>query len=130
MKQNVRFIDQIKVGAYSVLPGDFEGGSTLDIENNINNYVLTSTGENNKVRGESNLWFDGDNLGLGTQSPIARFELKGINNSVDLLLIRNYLNQGIRINSDGFTELIEYNTTPTVKEGGIIYSGSNFWVGL
>ena len=130
MKQNVRFIDQIKVGAYSVLPGDFQGGTSLEIENNIDNYVLTSTGNNSKIRGEENLWFDGYNLGLGTQSPIARFELKGINNSVDLLLIRNYLNQGIRINSDGFTELIEYNTTPTVKEGGIIYSGSNFWVGL
>lgn len=130
MKQNVRFIDQIKVGAYSVLPGDFEGGTSLEIENNVDNYVLTSTGQASKLRGEPNLWFDGDNLGLGTQSPIARFEIKGVNNSVDLLLIRNYLNQGVRINSDGFTELIEYVITPNVKEGGIIYSGSNFWVGL
>jgi len=130
MKQNVRFIDQIKVGAYSVLPGDFDGGSSINIENNINNYVLTSTGEASKIRGESNLWFDGDNLGLGSQSPLARFEIKGINNSVDLLLIRNYLNQGVKINSSGFTELIEYTTTPIAKEGGIIYSGSNFWVGL
>lgn len=128
MKQNVRFIDQIKVGAYSVLPGDFEGGNS--VENNIDNYVITATGLTNKVRGESNLWFDGDNLGLNTQSPIARFEIKGVHNSVDLLLIRNYLNQGVKINAEGVTELIEYTTTPESKIGGIIYSGSNFWVGL
>ena len=124
MKENVRFIDQIKVGAYSVLPGNFE----IDIQNNVDNYVLTSTGQANKIRGESNLWFDGYNLGLGTQSPIARFEIKGINNSVDLLLIRNYLNQGIKINSEGTFQFIPYPTLPLAIEGGMAYSGSEFWI--
>jgi hypothetical protein len=127
MKQNVRFIDQIKVGSYAIIPGE---DNSVIIENNIDNYVLTATGNAGAIRGESNLYFDGWYLGLGTQNPIARFELKGENNLVDLLLIRNSSNQGVKINYEGVTELIEYITTPSAKIGGIIYSGSNFWVGL
>jgi hypothetical protein len=127
MKQNVRFIDQIKVGSYAIIP---EEDNSIIVENDVDNYVLTATGVKGFIRGEPNLYFDGYSLGLGSQIPLARFELKGDDSLSDLLLITNYLNQGVKINAEGVTELIEYTTTPESKIGGIIYSGSNFWVGL
>ena len=47
------------------------------ITNNTNNYVLTATGTG-QINGESNLYFDGTNLGIGTTSPSNLLEVNGI----------------------------------------------------
>lgn len=123
---NVRFIDSLKVGAYSV-----EGnGTTLNIDDNVNNYILTATGEDDRITGEPNLQFDGLNLGIGGASAGARFEINNNNNS-DLLLIQNTdTNTGIKINNAGTFQLLEFSTLPTAVEGGIAYSSSGFFVGV
>lgn len=46
------------------------------ITNNTNNYVLTATG-NGVINGESNLVFDGTNLGIATTSPIFSLDVNG-----------------------------------------------------
>ena len=43
MANNIRFVDDLKVGAYTVSGGT--GGTVID--NNFNNYVLTATGNDN-----------------------------------------------------------------------------------
>ena len=47
MASNIRFVDSLKVGAYQVQGSSGGGGGgtgSLDITNNINNYLLTATG--------------------------------------------------------------------------------------
>jgi hypothetical protein len=125
MSNKVRFVDNLKVGAYKVISE--EGG--INILNNIDNYVLTATGDPNTIQAESQLIFDGVNLGIGTDTPIARIEISDITNS-DLILIKNSnTNQGIKVNNDGVLQLLEFSILPTAVEGGISYSGSDFWVG-
>ena len=92
MASNVRFVDNLKVGAYAVQTG---ASPTVDIDPNINNYVLTATGTNT-IAGEEQLQFDGLNLGIGGASAGARFEINDITGN-DLLLIKNASNQGIKI---------------------------------
>ena len=122
MATNVRFVDSLKVGAYTV-----EGN--VEIENNVDNYLLTATG-NNTINGEENLQFDGLNLGIGGASTGARFEINN-NNSSDLLLIQNTdTNTGIKINNAGTFQLLEFSTLPTAVEGGIAYSSSALFVGV
>tara|TARA_B110000902_G_scaffold49670_1_gene56805 strand:+ start:351 stop:731 length:381 start_codon:yes stop_codon:yes gene_type:complete len=126
MASNIRFVDNLKVGAYSVSGG--AGGSTV-IDNNFNNYVLTATGNDN-IRGNSALQFDGVNLGIGSPSNGARFEIND-NTGRDLLLIKNASNHGIKVNSDGVLQLIEFSSLPsTAPEGGLAFSANNFYVGL
>ena len=121
---NVRFIDSLKVGAYSV---EREG---FDIDNNVDNYILTATGDINRVNGEAQLQFDGLNLGVGGASTGARFEINS-DNSSDLVLIRNSsTGQGIKVDNDGIFQLIEFPTLPTAVEGGIAYSSSGLFVGV
>jgi hypothetical protein len=124
MANNVRFVDNLKVGAYTV-----SGDSGTVIEDNINNYVLTATG-NDEIRGNSELQFDEINLGIGGPSTGARFEIND-NTNRDLVLIKNSNNQGIKINNEGVLQLIEFNTLPTTApEGGLAYALNNFYVGL
>lgn len=122
----VRFIDNLKVGAYSVIPNDSPYDGVI---NNIDNYILTATG-GDKIQGEENLIFSGSNLGIGTISPLARFEIKDNNTGKDLILIRNLENKGILINSEGVLKLIEFDSLPNIVDGGFIYSSGSFWVGL
>ena len=44
MASNVRFIDNVKVGAYQVVGSGGGGAGGITILNNVNNYVLTATG--------------------------------------------------------------------------------------
>jgi hypothetical protein len=47
------------------------------------------------------------------------------------MLIKNSsTNKGIKVDGDGIFQLIEFDSLPTAKEGGIIYSSNNFYVGL
>ena len=124
---NVRFIDSLKVGAYSA--ENAEGGGVI-IDNNINNYILTATGDTNRINGEPQLQFDGLNLGIGGASAGSRFEINS-NNSSDLMLIRNAsTGQGIKVNSTGILQLLEFSTLPTAVAGGFIYGEDEFWIGV
>ena len=125
MANNIRFIDDLKVGAYTVSGGS--GGTVID--NNFNNYILTATGNDN-IKGNSALQFDGLNLGIGGPSNGARFEINDTTGR-DLVLIKNANNQGIKVNSEGIFQLIKFNALPgTAPEGGLAISANNFYVGL
>lgn len=124
---NVRFIDSLKVGAYSV---EDTGGTGIIIDNNVNNYILTATGDSNRITGEPQLQFDGLNLGIGGASAGARFEINSSNSS-DLMLIRNAsTGQGIKVDSTGILQLLEFSTLPTAVAGGFIYGEDEFWIGV
>ena len=126
MANNIRFVDDLKVGAYTVSGG--AGGGTV-IDNNFNNYVLTATGNDN-IEGNSALQFDGLNLGIGGPSNGARFEINDTTGR-DLVLIKNANNQGIKVNSEGVFQLIKFNALPgSAPEGGLAISANNFYVGL
>lgn len=125
MASNVRFVDSLKVGAYQV---QGSGGSNItgsvDIDNNVNNYILTATGTDT-INGEQNLTFDGSALTLS-----GSFTINGQGSSADLILIKNPAGQGLRVDNAGILSLIEFTTLPTAVEGGIAYSSNNFYVGL
>jgi hypothetical protein len=107
------------------------GGSSVDILNNVDNYVLTATGNSNQVEGNAQLVFDGNNLGIGATSTGPRLEINDNNTGRDLLLIKNTDSQGIKVTTEGVLELIEFSSLPsTPVEGGIVYSSNEFYVGL
>lgn len=123
---NVRFIDSLKVSAYAVE----ENGTNINIGSNVNNYVLTATGQDDIISGEPQLQFDGLNLGIGGASAGARFEINSSNSS-DLMLIRNAsTGQGIKVDSTGILQLLEFSTLPTAVAGGFIYGEDEFWIGV
>ena len=93
------------------------GGTVID--NNFNNYVLTATGNDN-IEGNSALQFDGLNLGIGGPSNGARFEINDTTGR-DLVLIKNANNQGIKVQSDGILQIIEFGTLTTAIDGGLAY---------
>ena len=127
MSSNVRFVDSLKVGAYSDPSGN---SGNIDILNNVDNFVLTATGNSNQVRGNSLFIFDGTNLGIGGASTGARFEINDDTGS-DLLLIKNSSNNGVKVGSDGVLQLLEFTSLPaTAPPGGLAYSSNNFYVGL
>lgn len=123
MGLKVRFIDNLKVGAYSTT-----GNAGIDIIDNINNYVLTSTG-GDSIQAESGVVIKDSKLSIGNLNPTANFEIFKDNND-DLLLIRNSTTlQGLRIQKEGILQLIEFSSLPSSIEGGVVYSGGNFYVG-
>ena len=129
MASNVRFVDNLKVGAYSAASSG-GGGGGITILNNVNNYVLTATGGGDTIKGNPQLLFDGTNLGIGGASAGSRLSVQD-DGSNDLLLIKNTsTNQGLSVDNDGILSLTEFGSLPTAVEGGIIYSSNNFYVGL
>ena len=126
MASNIRFIDSVSVGAYTAI--DSGTNSNIVIDNNVNNYVLTSTGTDN-ISGQSNLQFDGFNLGIGGPSAGARFEINDTTGN-DLLLIRNSSNRGIKVNNEGVFQLLTFNALPTAIDGGIVFYSGNLYLGL
>ena len=129
MASNVRFVDSLKVGAYQV-QNSGGGGGSITINDNINNYLLSATGNPDIINGESNLQFDGVSLGIGGASTGPRLEIKDNGTGQDLLLIKNSSNQGVKITNNGVFQLINFNTLPTAIEGGIVYSSNEFYLGL
>ena len=125
MASNVRFVDSLKVGAYNTgQSSGGGGGSNIEIQNNVNNYLLTATGTNT-INGEQNLTFDGSTLTLRGD-----FVIDDQGAGTDLILIQNPSGQGIQVNNAGTLVLTEFSTLPTPVDGGIAYSSSNFYVGL
>jgi|TARA_B100002019_G_C20883906_1_gene410072 hypothetical protein len=129
MASNVRFVDSLKVGAYDS-SGTGGGGGGITINNNVNNYILSATGNPDIINGEANLQFDGTSLGIGGASTGPRLEIIDNNTGEDLLLIRNADSNGVRITSGGILQLIEFSSLPTAVEGGIVYNSDEFYVGL
>ncbi len=126
MASNVRFVDSLKVGAYnSSGAGSGGGGGSITINNNVNNYLLSATGNPNVINGESNLQFDGSTLTLKGD-----LKIEDQGSGADLILITNPSNQGIRVTNNGTLQLIEFSSLPTAVEGGIVYSSDEFYVGL
>lgn len=128
---DIRFIDSLKVGAYAVNQTGQGGDSTI-IENNVNNYIITATGLDQTVRGESELQFDSVNLGIGgAPSGLARLEIYHTGSVDNLILIKNTeTNTGIKIDKQGIFQLLEFTSLPNAVAGGIIYSNNNFFVGI
>lgn len=125
---DVRFIDSLKVGAYSL---DGTGGASITIGNNVNNYVLTATGEDDTIKGEPELVFDSVNLGIGgVPSGQARLEIFHTGSVDNLLLIKNTDNNtGIKVDKEGIFTLLEFSSLPTAVAGGFVYSSDAFWLG-
>jgi len=130
MASNVRFVDSLKVGAYQVQNSSGGGGGGITINNNVNNYLLSATGNPNVINGESNLQFDGTSLSIGGAPSGPRLEITDNGSGQDLLLIKNASNQGIRVTNEGVLKLINFNSLPTAIAGGIVYSSNEFYLGL
>lgn len=125
---DIRFIDSLNVGAYTI-----DGGSGgVNILDNINNYLLTATGYEGIIQGEPNLQFDGLNLTIGgSPSGTTRLEVYHTGSIDNLMLIRNAsTNTGIKVDSAGIFQLLEFASLPTPVEGGIVYSSNEFYVGI
>lgn len=122
----IRFVDSLKVGAYQV-----DEGVSIDIGNNINNYVLTATGLDDTIKGEPELVFDSVNLRIGGQpSGDARLEITHTGSVDNLVLIKNTDNNtGIKIDKEGIFTLLEFSSLPTAVAGGFVYSSDEFWLG-
>jgi hypothetical protein len=123
----IRFADSLKVGAYAV-----DAGTKIDILNNINNYIITATGDPNVIQGESELRFDSVNLAIGgAPSGEARLEIYHTGSVNNLILIRNTdTNAGIKVDNQGLFQLLEFSTLPTTVAGGIVYSNNEFFAGI
>ena len=123
---DIRFIDSLNVGAYSV-----EGGSLI-IQDNANNYVITATGYPDIVQAEAQLQFDSVNLAIGgSPSGTARLEIYHTGSVDNLMLIRNTsTNTGIKVDNQGIFQLLEFSSLPSPVEGGIVFSSNEFYVGI
>lgn len=125
---DIRFIDSLNVGAYTI-----DGGSGgVNILDNVNNYLLTATSYEGIIQGEANLQFDGLNLAIGgSPSGTSRLEVYHTGSVDNLMLIRNAsTNTGIKVDSAGIFQLLEFSSLPTAVEGGIVYSSNEFYVGI
>ena len=123
---DIRFIDSLKVGAYTV---DRNG---VEILGNVNNYIITATGLPNAIQGEVEMQFDGLNLAIGgAPSGDARLEIYHTGSVDNLMLIRNTdTNTGIKVDNIGRFQLLEFSILPSPVEGGIVYSSNEFYVGI
>ena len=122
MASNVRFVDSLKVGAYQTEGSG--GGGGITINNNVNNYLLSATGNPNVINGESNLQFDGQTLTVTGNVTITD------TSGDDLILIKNGSDQGIKVTSEGVLQLINFSSLPTAVAGGMAYSSNEFYVGI
>jgi len=124
---DIRFIDSLNVGAYVI-----EATGSLNVLNNVNNYVITATGYPDIIQGEAGMQFDGLNLAIGgSPSGTARLEVYHTGSGDDLMLIKNAsTNTGIKVDSTGRFQLLEFASLPTPVEGGIVYSSNEFYVGV
>jgi len=128
MANNIRFVDSLKVGAYRTE----DAGSSIDILNNVDNYVLTATGISGSIEGNAELVFDSTNLRIGgNPSGEARLEVTHLGSVDDIMLIKNTDNNtGIKVTKEGLFELLEFSSLPSAEEGAFAYSNNDFWLGV
>jgi hypothetical protein len=124
---DIRFIDSLNVGAYVI-----EATGSLNVLNNVNNYVITATGYPDIIQGEAELQFDGLNLSIGgAPSGTARLEVYHTGSVDNLMLIKNAsTNTGIKVDNVGRFQLLEFSSLPSPVEGGIVYASNEFYVGM
>lgn len=124
---DIRFIDSLNVGAYIV-----EATGSLNVLNNVNNYVITATGYPDTIQGEVEMQFDGLNLAIGgSPSGTARLEVYHTGSVDNLMLIKNTsTNTGIKVDNAGRFQLLEFASLPSPIEGGIVYASNEFYVGI
>ena len=129
MANNIRFVDSLKVGTYRT---DGGAGSSIDILNNVDNYVLTATGVSGSLEGNAELVFDSTNLRIGgNPSGEARLEVTHLGSVDDIMLIKNTDNNtGIKVTKEGLFELLEFSSLPSAEEGAFAYSNNDFWLGV
>lgn len=61
----------------------------------------------------------------------SKLEVRGKNQNTDLLILRTFDNTSVvKVNSQGIVILDDYQYTPTPIKGGLLYSGSEFYLGL
>lgn len=123
----IRFLDQVSISSPQTVSG---GSSGVIITNNdVVGRVLTTSGESNVINGNTDIIFVDGKLGIGTggTTPQALFEINGV--STDLILIKNQDGNGVKFTSEGVLQLLPYTGSATPIEGGIIYSGSEFFIG-
>lgn len=125
MASNVRFVDSLKVGSYQTQNSGGGGGGSITINNNVDNYLLSATGNPSIINGESNLQFDGSTLTLKGDLVI---DDQG--SGANLILIQNPSGQGITVTSEGIFQIIEFSSLPTAIEGGIVVNSNNLYVGV
>ena len=126
-----RFLDQVSITSPQTVTGGGGGGGDIVITNNdVSGRLLTTSGLSNTVDGNTDLIFVNGKLGIGiTSEPEARLEISGV--SEDLILIKNQDGNGIKFTAEGYLQLLPFNgETPIPVEGGIIYSGSSFFIGI
>ena len=130
MANNIRFVDSLKVGAYRTEGGS--AGGSIDILNNVDNYVLTATGASGSIEGNAELVFDSTNLRIGgNPSGEARLEVTHLGSVDDIMLIKNTDNNtGIKVTKEGLFELLEFSSLPSAEEGAFAYSNNDFWLGV
>jgi len=123
---DIRFIDSLKVGAYTLVEESY-----VNIRDNVNNYVITATGEVDTFQGEPELQFDSLNLAIGgAPSGLARLEVYHNIDIDNLMLIKNTdTNTGIQVSKEGIFQLLEFSSLPNAVAGGIVYSSNEFYVG-
>ena len=124
----IRFLDQVSISSPQAVSG---GGDGVTITNNdVVGRVLTTSGENNVINGNTDIIFVGGKLGIGTNgaTPQAILEVNGV--STDLILIKNEDGNGVKFTSEGILQLLPYSVTSTPIEGGIMFSGSEFFYGV
>ena len=125
---DIRFIDSLNVGAYTIEPVS----GSINILENTNNYVITATGYPDIIQGEPNLQFDSLNLAIGgSPSGTARLEIYHTGSVDNLMLIKNTsTNTGIKVDNTGRFQLLEFASLPSPIEGGIVYASNEFYVGI
>jgi len=124
----IRFLDQVSISSPQTATSG--GGSGVTITNNdVSGRILTTSGENDIINGNTDIIFVGGKLGIGTSgvTPQAMIEVNGV--STDLILIKNQDGNGVKFTADGILQLLPYIGSATPVEGGIIYSGSEFYYG-
>lgn len=121
MASNIRFVDSLKVGAYQVQDSS---DSNITINNNVNNYLLSATGNPSVINGESNLQFNGQTLTVTGNVNITD------TSGGDLILIKNENDQGIKVTNDGVLQLINFSSLPTAVAGGVAYHSNELYVGV
>jgi hypothetical protein len=124
----IRFLDQVSISSPQAVSG---GGDGVTITNNdASGRILTTSGENNVINGNTDIIFVGGKLGIGTNgaTPQAILEVNGV--STDLILIKNEDGNGVKFTSEGILQLLPYSGTSTPIEGGIMFSGSEFFYGV
>lgn len=124
----IRFLDQVSISSPQTTTSG--GGSGVTITNNdVSGRILTTSGESNIINGNTDIIFVNGKLGIGTSGaiPQAMIEVNGV--STDLILIKNQDGNGVKFTADGVLQLLPYTGSATPVEGGIIYSGSEFYYG-